>query len=155
MDSEHEIEYLAVLEHDQVTATTVGEQGPAGRPGEPGPAAGAAFQRQAGQTLSALRLVYELDGQVFYLDAADAEHIDLLLGVTLTAAAAGAAVNVQRSGAIDDPAWNWQIGRVWLGANGALTQNPPAAGFVVLIGTAVAATRITLNIQDPIELEQE
>lgn len=33
MDSQTEIEVLVVLEHEQVTATTVGEQGPPGRDG--------------------------------------------------------------------------------------------------------------------------
>lgn len=36
MDSEHEIEVIGVLEDTQVTATTVGEQGPPGRNGTDG-----------------------------------------------------------------------------------------------------------------------
>lgn len=150
---EVEREYLVSLQQPEVHSTTVGEQGPAGRPGEPGPAGGAAVQRLAGETLSALRAVYELDGEVFALDYRDAEHIDLLLGVTLTAADAGQPLNVQRLGAIDDDAWNWQPGRVWLGPAGALTQTPPTDGFDVLIGAAVASGRLLLNLQDPLELE--
>lgn len=149
-----EREHLVALEVPEVHAVTVGEQGPAGRPGEPGPAGGSAFQRTAGETLSALRVVYELAGQVFALDAGDAEHIDLLLGVTLTAAEHAAPINVQRSGAMSDAAWSWQPGRIWLGADGSLTQIPPVDGFAVLIGAAVSATRITLNIQDAIQLEE-
>lgn len=121
--------------------------------GEPGPAGGSSFQRTAGATLSALRAVYELNGQTFYLDYRDEDHIDLLLGITLTAASAGAPVNVQRSGVLDDSGWNWTPGRIWLGIDGALTQTPPADGYDVLLGTAVSATRIILNITDPIELE--
>lgn len=150
-----EREHLVALEVPEVHGVTVGEQGPAGRPGEPGPAGGSAFQRTAGETLSALRVVYELAGQVFVLAAGDAEHIDLLLGVTLTAAEQGEQINVQRSGAIDDGGWSWQPGLVWLGADGALTQQPPVDGFAVLVGSAVSATRITLNIQPAIQLEQE
>ena len=130
-----------------------GLRGPKGQPGEPGPAGGAAVQRLAGETLSALRIVYELDGEVFALDSGDADHIDLLLGITLTAADAGQPVNVQRLGAVDDDAWSWQPGRVWLGVAGALTQTPPADGFDVLIGAAVASGRLLLNLQDPLELE--
>lgn len=130
-------------------------RGPEGPQGVPGPDGGSAFARVAGETISALRVVYEIDGRVFYLDAGDAEHIDLLLGITLTAAGTGETVNVQRSGAIDDAAWSWQPGRVWLGSDGSLTQTPPADGFAVLIGAAVSATRITLNIQDAIQLVQE
>lgn len=151
--AEVEREYAVCLTQTEITTTTVGGQGPPGRPGEPGPAGGAAVQRVTGETLSALRAVYELGGQVFTLDYRDEAHIDLILGITLTAADAGAPINVQRSGALDDGGWNWTPGRVWLGADGALTQTPPADGFDVLLGAAVSATRITLNITDPIELE--
>lgn len=150
---EVEREYLVSLQQAEVHTTTVGEQGPAGRPGEPGPAGGAAVQRLAGETLSALRVVYELDGHVFALDYRDASAINLLLGVTLTAADQGQPINVQRLGAIDDDGWSWQPGRVWLGAAGSLTQTPPTDGYDVLLGAAVASGRLLLNLQDPIELE--
>lgn len=149
--------FVLLVEPTAAPAVVVaaGTQGPQGRQGVPGPEAGAAFQRVAGETLSALRVIYELAGEVFGLDARDGEHVDQLLGVTLTAAQPGDAINVQRSGAIDDAGWSWQPGLVWLGADGALTQQPPVDGFAVLIGTAVSATRITLNIQPAIQLEQE
>lgn len=151
---EHLREYAVTVEPpEDVLVVAMGEQGPPGIPGAPGPAGGSAFQRQPGETLSALRAVYELDGQVFYLDYRDAAHIDLLLGITLSAAEVGTPINVQRSGPIDDSGWNWTPGRVWLGAAGALTQTPPADGYDVLLGTAVSATRIILNLTDPIELE--
>ena len=127
--------------------------GQRGKQGIPGPAGGAAVERVAGETISALRVVYELNGQVFALDYRDTEHVDLLLGVTLTAADAGQPVNVQRLGAVDDGGWSWQPGRVWLGATGSLTQTPPTDGFDVLIGAAVASGRLLLTLQDPLELE--
>lgn len=127
--------------------------GQRGKQGIPGPAGGAAVERVAGETISALRVVYELDGRVFALDYRDAEHIDLLLGVTLTAASAGAAVNVQRTGDLSDSGWAWQPGRIYLGQAGLLTQHPAETGYSLLIGSAVSATRILLNLQDPIELE--
>ena len=150
---EVELEYLVSLSVPELQTATLGEQGPPGLQGIPGPSGGSAMQRTAGQPLSALRAVYELDGQVFYLDYRDTDHIDLLLGITLTAAELAAPVNIQRSGALDDSGWSWAPGPVWLGADGALTQTPPAAGYDVLIGAAVSATRITLNLTDPIELE--
>lgn len=157
----HETEILAeeaqdsvLVEHvEEIEILAIAEQGPPGLPGEPGPAGGASVQRTAGSNLSALLAVYELNGMVRALSADDAAHIDLLLGITLTAAQAGEPINVQRLGAIEDPAWNWVPGRVYLGANGALTQAPPTSGFDVLIGSAISPTRITLNLQDPISLE--
>lgn len=150
---EVDIEYLVSLQMPELETVTVGEQGPAGRQGIPGPAGGSAFERIAGQIISALRAVYELDGQVFYLDYRDAAHINLLLGITLTAAHALDPVNVQGSGVLDDDSWNWAPGPVWLGPAGTITQTPPADGYDVLIGAAMSATRLTLNIQDPITME--
>ena len=143
---------LQTQEQELVHVSEVGI-GLQGNPGPPGPAGGAAFQRVAGVTLSAHRLVYELDGKVYPLSAWDGEHIDLLLGVTVTAAQEGGVINIQRIGAIDDDAWSWTPGRLYLGENGAITETPPEEGFCLLIGAAVSATRITLNIQDAIELE--
>jgi hypothetical protein len=127
--------------------------GPRGLIGPAGPAGGSSLQRQAGETLSALLVVYEQAGQVFRLDYRDGAHIDQVLGITLSAAVSGSELNIQRSGALDDSGWNWALGRVWLGANGSLTQTPATEGNDVLIGTAVAPTRLILNIQDPIRLE--
>lgn len=127
-----------------------GRRGPIG---EPGPAGGSTLQRTAGELISALRVLYELDGSVYLLDYRDAANIDLILGISLTAAGAGETLNVQRSGVIEDSGWSLAPGRVWLGANGFLSQVPPADGFDVLIGSAMSATRITLNLSDPIELE--
>ncbi len=119
----------------------------------PGSEGGAGVVVYAGMQVSALKVVYELNDQVFYLDHTDEDHIDLIFGVTITSASAGATVRVQRSGELEDSGWSWTPGRVWLGANGTLTQTPPADGFDVLIGAATSATRIALNIQDPIGLE--
>lgn len=133
-----------------------GIPGGPGQQGIPGPAGGSAFQRMAGVTLSALRILYESpNGSVYPLDHRDAAHIDLLLGLSLSAALSNTPVTLQRTGVIDDAGWSWIPGNVWLGTDGQLTQTPPAEGFDVLIGTAVSATRLTLNIQAPIDLQGE
>lgn len=139
----------------RVDLLTEARQGPPGPPGMPGPASGQALQRTAAEILSALRGVYELpSGQVALADSSQEDHVFSLLGVTLTAADAGQPVNVQRAGVIDDAGWSWTPGqRVYLGQGGALVQQPPEAGFDVLIGMALTATRLLLNLQDPIELE--
>lgn len=137
-----EVEVIEVLSE--------GEQGP---PGPPGPSGGSTLQRTAGTTLSALVVVYEEGGEVFSLGKDDDAHIDQLLGLTVTAASIGNPINVQRTGAVDNSGWAWTPGRVYLGAGGALTQTPATGGNDVLIGRAVSATRLLLDIQDPIDLE--
>jgi hypothetical protein len=119
--------------------------------GRPGPAGGSAFTRYTPAALSALRIVWEdADGAVYLLDPADDAHCDLISGLTLTATPGAGDVTVQRSGPVDDTAWNWTPGRVWLGAAGSPTQTPPQDETDVLIGYAVSPTRLFLDIQDPI-----
>lgn len=130
------------------------QAGVVGRRGQQGYSEGTVFDRIAGEVVSALRAVYEVDGVVFYLDPDDNEHIDLMLGVTISAAQEGDSVRVQRIGVIDDNSWNWSPGRIWLGPHGSLTQTPPSGRFDMLIGSALSAKRIVLNIQDSILLEE-
>jgi len=129
-----------------------GQRGSAGREGPPGPAGGSAVQRIAGESLSALRYCYERAGQTFVLDFADRNNIDLAAGLTLSAADRGGLVNLQLTGPVDDLLWSWTPGPLWLGAAGALTQQPPTTGFLLQVGTAVSPTRIILNPSQPIEL---
>ena len=138
----------------ETVVVTEAEQGPPGPPGPPGMPSGLIIQRKAGQDTSALVAVYEdMFGAVWPASQDIEADVLALLGVTLSAAVAGQSVNVQRFGFVDDTNWSWQPGRVFLGANGQLTQTAPATGHDVLIGNAVSATRLILNIQDPIELE--
>lgn len=148
-----EIQILA-QQDEAIQIVEVAEQGPRGIQGIPGPAGGAAFVRQSAGAMSALHIVWEDDaGVIRPLDRSDDEHIDFICGLTLTASSGPGDVTVQRSGPVDDAAWSWSPGRVYLGANGSLTQTPPADGYDVLIGVAVSATRLLLDLQDPIELE--
>ncbi|UUE94485.1 hypothetical protein [Comamonas thiooxydans] len=139
----------------ELVLLTDSQQGPPGPPGIPGPAGGQVLQRKAGMDTSALLVVYEdLFGSVWPADPDAESDVLALLGVTVSAAVAGQPINVQRLGHIDDEAWQLQPGkRVFLGGQGRLTQEPPQAGYDVLIGMAITSTRLLLNIQDPIELE--
>lgn len=115
---------------------------------------GSAFIRTAGEAISALRAVYELpSGAVHPLSADDAGHIDLLAGITITSAAAGQEITVQRAGPLDASGLNLQPGRVWLGMDGALTQTPPDTGFDTLLGYATAEQRLYIDISESIQLE--
>lgn len=139
----------------ELVLLTEAQQGPPGPPGIPGPAGGQVLQRTAGMDTSALLVVYEdLNGAVWPADPDVERDVLALLGVTVSAAVGGQPINVQRLGHIDDAAWQLQPGkRVFLGRQSRLTQEPPQAGYDVLIGVALSATRLLLNFQDPIELE--
>ena len=111
------------------------------------------FSRIAGETVSALHIVWEdAEGKVYLLDYRDEEHIDLLSGFTVSSASAGEALSLQRVGWLDAAGLGLVPGRVWLGENGRPTQVPPEDGFDVLIGYATAEERLFLNIHDNILL---
>lgn len=143
-----------VVAEEEVTTVVIAE-GAQGLPGPPGPPGGGGDQyvtRTAGQTISANRVLYDRAGLVYPLGQADGENIFAILGLAVTAGQAGAQISVQRSGTVTDSGWSWAYGRVYLGANGQLTQTPPTSGFSVLIGFAATATSINLSINDPIEV---
>lgn len=141
-------------EKSVVSLVTLQEQGPPGVRGPTGPAGGQTVERLAGETIPALVLVWEdADGRVWPLDYRDAGHIFCALGVAVTAADAGGRIDVQTLGVIDDDGWGWTPhSRIYLGANGALTEIPAADGFHVLVGTATSPERLLLSLQDPIEV---
>jgi hypothetical protein len=113
-----------------------------------------AVSRTAGETLSALRCVWEDNsGKVWLLDADDTAHAALFAGVTTTAGQSGAQVTVQRAGVLDAGGLNLTPGPVWLGTNGALTQTPPTGGCDLYIGAAVAGSRLILSPAEPIYSE--
>jgi len=146
-------EYAVTVELEpDVVLVTEGEQGPPGVPGAPGPAGGQAVQRPAGEAISALRAVYELDGLVYLANTLDESTVYLVIGVAISGAPMGGSLNIQRSGEITDSGWNWTPGLVWLGSNGTLTQTPPISGFRVNVGVAVSPTRLWLNLDYPIDL---
>lgn len=151
-----EREVVVVLERAEPRVDIISEarQGPQGPAGPPGPAGGTSHVRNSAAALSALLVVWEDElGIVRPLDSTDEDHIDLLCGLTITGTSSVGPVTVQRTGAVDDTAWAWTPGRVYLGAGGSLTQTPPNNGFDVLVGVAVSPTRLILDFQDPIEME--
>jgi hypothetical protein len=130
-----------------VPGGAMGVQGPQGIPGD-----GGAFSLTAGAGgISALRIVVAEAGVARYPDIEDADDAERVVGLAYTAASAGGSVTVQSDGAVTDSNWNWSPGSLWCGANGVLTQTPPAApAWLMEVGRVLAPTRILLDIQPPI-----
>jgi hypothetical protein len=119
----------------------------------PLPSGGEATMRVAGETLSALKAIYELNGLVYALDAQDTAHAAAYLGLTTTSGNAGSEVVVQRSGTLDDASWAWTPGgEVFVGVAGSLTQTAPTTGVKLVVGTAASAMRINLTFDTPVYL---
>lgn len=108
-------------------------------------------QFQAGQALSALRVVRVQNEMAYYADSSDPTQTGLVAGITITAASSGDPVYVQSSGQIFDSSWNWTIGdKLFFDSTGTLTTNPPATGFVQMVGVATQPTQITVALYPPI-----
>lgn len=131
----------------------VGPRGVQGVPGAPG---GTSEVRTASTMLGGHRLVRSTGaGTVGYADSSNASHGDDTVGMTLGAADAGAAVDVQRTGSVEFTGWAWTVGDpVFLGTDGLPTQVAPepidGAAFVQTIGHAESATVLNLHIDAPI-----
>lgn len=119
----------------------------------PLPTGGDSVLRDAGETISALKALYEAEGLVYALDVNDTDHAASYLGISITSGSAGTEIIIQRTGTLDDGSWSWTTGgEVFVGAAGALTQVAPTVGFKLVVGTATSATRIELTMDTPIFL---
>lgn len=145
------VEHLGEVRVEEQLITEC-HQGPPGPPGPAGPAGATAITRSAGSTISANTVVYETQGEIHPLSHDDRDHIFAVLGLAVTTGQPGAQIVVQRSGSVSDAAWAWAYGRVYLGQDGRMTQDPPADGFSVLVGFAASPDTINLSISDPIEV---
>ena len=113
--------------------------------GPPGPAGRASFSCTASIALSGHRFVAAApDGHVRYPDIDDPEDAFLLVGLTLGAALAGAPIEVQAAGPVEEPSWTWSPGPIFVGPAGVLTQSRPGGAWLRQIATAIAPTRILL-----------
>lgn len=128
--------------------------GQRGAPGRPGTDTGGGVQtivRAAGQTISALRIVYESQ-QLARLVDPSSQSVFQALGLALTSGSTGAQITIQTQGFVDDSSWSWTEGHVWCGANGILTQTPPTSGWDFIIGFATSATRLYIDLNEPVLL---
>ncbi len=95
--------------------------------------------------------VITMQGQ--YADCGNPADAFAVAGITLQAVASGTTVQVQTYGELTETSWNWLVGQpVYLGTAGQLTQTPPSAAFILVVGIPVTATTLLLDIQQPIIL---
>lgn len=140
-----EVETETVLESD-------GEQGP---PGPPGQAGVTYLTFLADGALGGHRaVVMTTVGKVGYADNTMLTHANGVLGITIGAAADGDSVNVQTTGEVIEPSWNWTLNLpVFLSVNGLLTQTYPTGEFVLIIGVPTAPTKLIIGVKLPFVLE--
>lgn len=123
-----------------------GIRGPQGPKGDPGDIAEyPSFE--AGEALSAKRVVQVINEKAYYCDGNTAAHAGKGIGLTTGASAQGDTVTIQTSTMLTEATWTLSEGPVYVGANGALTQSVTGLAFVQQIGIAVSPTQININPQ--------
>lgn len=104
----------------------------------------------AGETISALKLVYEDSGQLFYASNL-LDHRPI--GVSLSAGNIGENITVITFGEIDDPSFLFASNEtLFLNGIGTISSSPPSAGNLIEIGYGLGSGRIFLNIKQQIVL---
>lgn len=107
----------------------------------------------AGENLGGQRLVVLRNGQLFYADTTDTADLGLVIGMTVAAATTGQDTQVQFLGDLTEPSWSWTVGSpVYFNASGVPTQTQPVSGFSQIVGFASAATKIYIQLREPIAL---
>ena len=94
-------------------------------------------------------IVLDANDHPVYADNNTLSHINRVVGVSTNSAAAGEALEIQYSGEIKDPSFNFTPGPIYVGENGFITTVLPTdinAEYLQQIGIATNATTITLNI---------
>lgn len=140
---------------------SVGEQGPPGPPGPVGPPSDTIQVKYPAATALSGHIMTAVTTSRTLEPASNDNpaHALRLVGMTVGAADSGAPGTVQTFGEFEEPSWSWTPDQpVYLGKNGRLTQEPPAAPdavFSLVVGVALAPTRIFLAPNFPIFLTQE
>jgi len=108
---------------------------------------------QAGEALGGSRVVIANGGQAYYANQGNTAHAGKVIGLTQGAAASGAAVTILTQAYIDDGTFSFTPGQaVYFTGLGVLTTTPPTSGFIQQVGVALTATRLLVNLAQPIIL---
>lgn len=135
------------------TSPPVGEKGEQGEKGEPGVPGGVVVEYPAGHVMSGHRIVVLENGEAVYADRTVAAHANKILGMTTGAVIEHEIATIQTGGELTEPSWAWTLDiPVWLGTNGLLTQTVPTTGFSLIVGFPITATKIFIDIREPISL---
>ncbi len=139
-----------VMNSTPVMVTVMGTPGPQGAQGERGATGtdgGSTVTMVANGDIGGHRVVIpDGFGGAMYADCNQISHAGKVVGITTHAAVAGGSIGVATSGEVVESSWNWSAGPVYLSTNGVLSQITPISGFVQIVGVALSATRLSVQI---------
>lgn len=139
--------------HQPSVVVTMAIPGPPGAPGPIGPSGAATLIETAVPISGHSAVACNASGLLIPADCTLLAHRGAVLGVTDSAYAAGAGAEVKTEFMLEHAGWAWAPGPVFVGVAGALTQTlPPGAVFSQVVGQALAATQLLVDLQPPITL---
>jgi hypothetical protein len=108
----------------------------------------------AGEPLNGGRAIFiDTDGKAYKADKDSLSEVRGILGINPGAISIGTTGIVKFLGMIVDPVWSWATnGVIYCGADGVLTQTPPATGNVRRIGVAFSATSLVVSLGETLAL---
>ena len=138
-----------------VVAGPAGAPGGKGDAGQPG-AAGSADPQTA--TLAGAvglhQLVFNSPAGALLASCDQPGQAGKVLGLSLAAGALGIQITYSAAGVVTDQAWNWTPGPIFLGLNGALTQQLPAAAtFVQQVALALSPTSLRMGLRASVMID--
>ena len=145
---------VLVEQVEEIEILAVAEQGPPGRQGQPGPPGGETTVKVGPLPISGHSVVAcNALGELIAADATNPAHRGAVLGMVADAYSPGDDAVVQTGYVLEHAGWAWTPGPVLVGLAGQLSQAPPAGAlFAQVIGQALSATRVLIDINPPITL---
>ena len=127
------------------TTVSVGTQGPQGIPG----ASDNYVYLVAATDIGGHRAVAATSTGLTYAGTTSTN----ILGISVSAVVAGQLAQIQISGIITEPSWNWLPQTpIFVSDSGVLTQQVPETGSLFIVGYPVLSTQIFIDKQAPILL---
>lgn len=133
-----------------LTPVLTGAPGPEGPPGP----SGEVIECIAQDVISALRVVSQGSGGVVLCDPTDVNAVASIIGISVTAASLGNAIQVRKSGTLTDSSWSWVAGQpLFCTSSGVITSTAPNTTASRQVAIAIDATTILVSLTDLIILE--
>jgi hypothetical protein len=132
-----------------IESISVGPQGPPGTGGTSSDLSIVAAIALGGHRI----VVPDSNGKAIYADNTISSHANKVLGMTTGAIVEGGTATVKTEGEITESSWSWTLDTpIWLSTNGLMTQTPPTTGFSLIIGFPISATKLFIDLREPIFL---
>lgn len=152
--SQFALDVAPLMRGPQGVKGDTGDTGAQGPQGVAGSGSGDVFLNAAASISGHVVVVTNANGDVAVADPTIAAHGFSVLGIARGAATSGAQATVATAGTMEHSGWTWTPNApVFLGANGSLVQTPySGAVFLKVMGLALSATRISVNLQPTLYL---